>query len=81
MTEEDQQETPTCRAFKRGRVDLHCELPRDHDGWHQAAYRERTEADYDGAHHVVELAEIVDWKPTDDVGEAARLITKGRAER
>jgi hypothetical protein len=70
-----------CRAFKGGRIDLHCTEPEGHDRpagglatWHKAVYRSRQEVDYDGAHHVVETVETVTWEPVDRAAEATRHL-------
>ena len=74
---------PKCRAVKHGRVELHCTKPRGHDSgddptWHEAVFTEHQEISYDGAHHVVDLREVVTWEPVDHVAEATRHLMAGR---
>lgn len=67
-----------CRAAKHGRVDLHCTLPRDHEGWHEADYTDHQEVTYDGGRHSVHVTEHVTWEPADNALEATRMLLKDR---
>ncbi len=74
-----------CRDLKRGRVDLHCTLPRGHadgkDGtWHEAMYTDHQMITYDGATHTVHVTEHVTWEPLDHVREAVRHLMAGRRD-
>jgi hypothetical protein len=76
-----------CRAVKGGRIDLHCTEPDGHDRpaegeptWHRAVYVSRQEIDYDGAHHVIEQTETVEWEPLDHIGESVRHLMAGRQD-
>ena len=70
-----------CRDIKQGRVDLHCVLPRGHEGWHVATYRDHQTITYDGARHEVTLTEEVTWEPVDHVREAVRRLMSDRRTR
>jgi len=81
--------TEKCRAIRRGVVDLLCGEPLDHvlpkDGkpgtWHEAAFTDRRELDYDGAHHSIVITETVRWEPADHVTEAITRIMAGGGRR
>ena len=69
-----------CGAVKHGAIDLRCSEERGHDEsteerpatWHRDALTQRSEVDYDGAHHVIEHTETVTWEPVDHAAESLR---------
>jgi hypothetical protein len=71
-----------CRAVKHGRVDLHCTLSDDHEGWHEAdcLVTEKQEVSYDGSRHVIETTthEHVKWERVDHAREAVKMLLKDR---
>ena len=78
MNEQEPVAEEKCRDIKRGYVDLHCTLPKDHPEWHHATFTDHREVTYDGGHHVIHTVESVTWEPADHIREAVNHLMAGR---
>ena len=53
-----------CGSIKHGGVTLQCTEPAGHEpDWHRSVFTDHREISYDGAHHVVDITEVVTWDP------------------